>query len=289
MKYADFITESAEYLTGTLNQRAQIFRTALLSVMDEFHRVCVKNNITYFMGFGTLLGAKRDGGLIPWDFDIDLLVKYEDKFALIEALKKDLSDDFYFKCLEVDKKYGHFDMRICKKGVHDQILHVDIFYLLDAPDNKEAFKKHGKKLIKLAGIRRKKFAEHALNFNSGKISRTLKKLYSALYSVVPVSYLNNRHKKLCKKYSNKNTHTYFRTCLSPRNLKFPYPKEWFNSAELIPFDGREYYAPKKADEILTLFYKDYKKYPSTDERFFDFLSRVKLADEYSKNGLSNLW
>ncbi len=289
MDYQSFINESAEYFIGTLNQKAQIFRTALLSIMEEFHRVCVKNDITYFMGFGTLLGAKRDGGLIPWDFDIDLLVKYEDKLALIDALNRDLGDDFYFKCLENDKNFDHFDMRICKKGTHNKILHVDIFYLIDAPDNKNKFEKYASKLLRLSSIKCKKNMDLSTLFGPSRMRYFVAKFEKAIYSLVPNEYLNAKHKKLCKKYSSAKTNTYFRTCIGDKNKSLQYSKEWFSIPTPISFEGKKYFAPNGIDEFLNLWFNGKTEYLPQDKTFFEFLDRLKLVDVYCKRHLSDLW
>lgn len=290
MNYQDFIKEASVYLTTEISKKADIVHENLLLMMKEFHLVCEKHEITYFMGFGTLLGARRDGGLIPWDFDVDLLVKYSDKAKLITALKESLPEEYGFICPETNSEYEHFDMRIYKKGVHHQILHVDIFYLLDAPDDKKEFAKYGKKLIRLSKIRYAKLTDTGVmakgHHRTGLLKAILQKVR---YCYVPVWWLNYKHRRLCEKYVNCGTHTYFRTCLHEKNLKYLYPKEWFSEAVAVPFNGFEFLAPKQTDEILTLFYKDYMRYPALHERFYELVERVRQHDFYCEQGLSDLW
>lgn len=61
-----------------------------MDTLIEFHRVCEKSNIEYELAYGSLLGAIRDNGQIPWDYDIDVFVAFKDKERLIETLKKNL-------------------------------------------------------------------------------------------------------------------------------------------------------------------------------------------------------
>ena len=56
-----------------------VYQKEALNTLKEFHRVCEKNHIPYQLAFGSLLGAVRDGGQIPWDYDIDVMVPYSSK------------------------------------------------------------------------------------------------------------------------------------------------------------------------------------------------------------------
>ena len=62
----------------------------------KFNRICARNNISYCLAYGSLLGAVRDGGQIPWDYDIDVVISIKDREKLIDCLKQDLGEDFYY-------------------------------------------------------------------------------------------------------------------------------------------------------------------------------------------------
>ncbi|MBR5280147.1 MAG: LicD family protein [Clostridia bacterium] len=283
MNYSEFILESRRYFSEDFCKEGQQYRDDLLSIMDAFHMVCVKREIDYYMGFGTLLGAIRDGGLIPWDFDMDLLVKYSDREMLWQALTDLLPDGFDFICKEKDATFEHFDMRIVKKGVHHRILHVDVFYLVDAPDDRESFVKYSKKLIKLANIRHCKLTK-PLGFD-GKTIRSKILLNKIKYMFVPMFYLNKVHARLCNKYVGKGTSSYFRTCISYRGTKYIYPKDWFSGKELIPFENRYYFAPLHAQDFLQMFYKNPMQYPDIETRFIELYNRIQQMRLYKKHNL----
>ena len=104
----DCITEREEYTILEKNGVKITIRELqleLLTIMDEIHRVCEKNNIKYGLIAGSALGIVNYKGFIPWDDDIDICIERKDWNRFIEALKKDLSDDFYFQCFENDKRY----------------------------------------------------------------------------------------------------------------------------------------------------------------------------------------
>lgn len=88
---------------GSILRRAQYRMLEMLSFIDD---VCVKNNIKYWIDSGTLLGARRHGGFIPWDDDVDICMPREDyvKFKDI-MLHNNPSDEFVLQCHQTDNHY----------------------------------------------------------------------------------------------------------------------------------------------------------------------------------------
>ncbi|MBQ9386876.1 MAG: LicD family protein [Bacteroidaceae bacterium] len=77
----------------------------LVDILIEFDRICRKNNIDYWLDSGSLLGAARHGGFIPWDDDLDVCVLKRDRRKLAKALRKDLSAPFSFVDANSSKDY----------------------------------------------------------------------------------------------------------------------------------------------------------------------------------------
>lgn len=97
-----------EYIIKEENGEKITIRTVqkeLYNILIEIDRICEKNNIDYYLIGGTCLGAVRHKGFIPWDDDADIGMSRKDYKKFIEALKKDLSNEFTFHCYEEDKKY----------------------------------------------------------------------------------------------------------------------------------------------------------------------------------------
>lgn len=113
-----------EYLLPTKSGKKVTVRELqleILEILDEVHRVCVKNNIRYMLMAGSALGIVNFKGFIPWDDDIDISVPREDYEKFIKALDKDLNKDkFYFHCFEKCDKYNVLipNMKIRKKGTY---------------------------------------------------------------------------------------------------------------------------------------------------------------------------
>lgn len=120
----DCITEKDEFIIKEIDGKKITVRDLqleVLCIMDEIHRVCEKNNIHYALIAGSALGIYNYKGFIPWDDDIDICILREDWDRFIEALNKDLKDDFYFQCFENDKKFNVImgpTMKIRKKNTY---------------------------------------------------------------------------------------------------------------------------------------------------------------------------
>lgn len=78
----------------------------LIKLILELDRICRKNNIGYALCYGSALGIYNYGGFIPWDDDMDIAIDYFDIPRFIEALNKDLGDEFSFDCYETNKRYN---------------------------------------------------------------------------------------------------------------------------------------------------------------------------------------
>ena len=104
------IEQRDEYILKTLPDGSTItvrdLQMVVLDIMDEVHRVCVKNDIKYCLIAGSALGIVNYKGFIPWDDDIDIAIRKEDWSRFIDALNKDLGENYYFQCFENDKKYN---------------------------------------------------------------------------------------------------------------------------------------------------------------------------------------
>lgn len=107
------------------------YQKITMDTLIEFHRVCEKSNIEYELAYGSLLGAIRDNGQIPWDYDIDVFVAFKDKERLIETLKKELDDKYYFYCPEVNQKCRHVIMRLAPKDTEVKLCMWMYFIMLE--------------------------------------------------------------------------------------------------------------------------------------------------------------
>ena len=87
---------------GSEMRQSQLKMLDILNVVDE---ICRRNNIEYWIGSGTLIGAVRHGGFIPWDDDIDIEILYSDRKRFIEACLRELPDKYKLQCNLTDNTY----------------------------------------------------------------------------------------------------------------------------------------------------------------------------------------
>ena len=87
-----------------------------LEMMDEIHKICVRNGITYYMIAGTLLGAVRHGGFIPWDADVDIAMPREDYERFGVLCKAELSDQYRYLDYHQVQNYVHPHALVSHKG-----------------------------------------------------------------------------------------------------------------------------------------------------------------------------
>lgn len=129
----DCIEQRDEYILKEFPDGKKItvreLQLEILTIMDEVDRICRKNNIEYALIAGSALGICNYKGFIPWDDDMDICIQKKDWNRFVEAMKKDLSDDFYFHCFETDKRYNILipSMKIRKKNTY---IH-EVNYLLE--------------------------------------------------------------------------------------------------------------------------------------------------------------
>ncbi len=91
-----------------IGERDKTLREAqliMLNILSVIHEICVKNHITYWLEAGTLLGAIRHGGFIPWDDDVDIGMPWEDYERFIKIAQKELPKDLFLQTSVTDPKY----------------------------------------------------------------------------------------------------------------------------------------------------------------------------------------
>ena len=265
-----FQNECIKYLTRMFEAFDQS-KSVIKEILSEFHRVCEKNNIRYYVSFGSLLGYERDNLLMPpWDRDIDTVIFFEDKELLIEALINDLGEKYSFECDGNKKRFPYYQMHIYHKDYDPEIYHVDVFYLVSSVNKFRDHAKWKRKVIKLYNLRKHKYAPIPKRF--GMSMKRIFKLYRFVYSLYPSFIMSSMFKKICKHYEG----NYCGIIGFGAEI---FPKAVFGEGKTVSCEGIAFRIPNNADEFLKIRYGNYKEYLPIEKRFEEFLSGVNAMEE----------
>lgn len=247
-----------------------------MEIMDEVHRVCCENNITYYIIGGTALGAVRHGGFIPWDMDIDIAMPRADYERFAEVSKTALSSRYLYRDYKNTANFMHPHALVCVQNTglttkfdrfnpkeEDLGIFLDIFPLDEAPQTEELQQKH---IRDIERIKRRKYLRRGYLYRSGLKQKLYKKTMAALMCFYSIDKLNDAFDKVCRRYEGTHSDLWCSMSSHYRYSKQCMPKEVYGTPQLVEFSGRLYYAPERLDEYLTRIFKDYMKLPPEKER-----------------------
>ena len=229
-----------------------------------------KNGLRYYVVGGTMLGAVRHEGFIPWDDDIDIGMPRSDYEKLVELLKEPIehyviespksdAKDFLYsfaKFYDMDTSMTEFVRKKVVRGVY-----IDIFPLDGIGETQEESIKNYKKIDRMNMLLATKVCKYR------KERKWWKNLAIFFGRLIPVNV-----KKLIKKLDNAcakrdfDKSNYVGELMSTYRYKEIMPKEIFGKPTPYKFEGITVYGPEKADEYLTKLYRDWRKLPPENKR-----------------------
>jgi len=240
----------------------------ILSAVDEF---CRNNNIRYTMSCGTLLGAVRHRGYIPWDDDIDTFMLREDYNQFIKLFPELYQGKYSLSCIErvdVDRVYASvYDTRTIKyegNATKSSVgIFIDVFPVDDVPDDNKEWLCYKRKLYFFSWLRNIKFLKWSDNRGGGK--NIFLYICKLLIIPIPFKWILKHMNVYAQKNNGKGYHMVYETCYGI-GYERPFKKEYFDDIIDYPFEDRIFKGFKNADEYLTNTFGDYMQYPPEDER-----------------------
>lgn len=256
------------------------YQKKALDTLNEFHRVCEKYGIIYQLMYGSLLGAIRDDGQIPWDYDVDVFVSYSDKNRLIEALRTDLNENFFFYCPEINSECRHVIMRVAPVGYDTEGVHVDVFYYVGTCNDEVARKKHIEDIKKATYARLCKLStcrRHARANIKSVLSIIKRKIP---YLLVPMEKIESSYIEACERYNFCECSI----CVSADRFAdwYEIPKEYLLSTKLIENENGVFRVSTKYDLLLRILYGDYEKIPPLNDRIKEVEEHLYVLKKYTK-------
>ncbi len=248
-----------------------------LNCLEEVRRICELHNLKYFLIAGTLIGAIRHKGFIPWDDDIDIGMMRSDFDKFIEYCKTDLDTSrFFLQTPETEKGSADFELaRIRLNGtkflenhrknlnIHHGIF-VEVFPYDDLPDNKihTALYSDSFRLLKKAVGVRMGYKYKAKNL----LNRFLIYFISFFTRFIPLKKLIYKMNNYHLKYQKADSKWVFLIAGGTSYKKERHLRSTVTELTTAEFEGKLYPIPKDYDKFLTEQYGDYMTPPPVEKQ-----------------------
>lgn len=244
-----------------------------LEILLEVDRVCKKYNIKYYLGEGTLLGAVRHQGFIPWDDDIDILMKREDYEKFLEIAPKELGKDYFLQNNLSEKNFWVFfsKVRLLRKTDFNQLdianltenngPYIDVFPL-DYVPRKSSFKQ-------LYTAKKIRAYRYILFYKTKALKKPKTKKRKILYYLSNFYTVKRLHKEIykqCTKFNHKKHKYIVNYCSYYNTTEQTIPASFYGEPQYVKFEGCALPIPNKADYILSSIYGDYMTLPPLEKR-----------------------
>ena len=239
-----------------------------LGILKKFDQICRENNLEYSLAYGTMLGAVRHHGFIPWDDDIDVFMKRDDYEKLMSLQYED--EQYEVKSYRYTKGYYYpfskmIDKTTClnepwraekNMGVYIDIFPLDLINIFNEEDKATVIHNSSKKIYfaYLMG--------HKLSHHKAFKLRYIVKLSLLIFTYPIKKLVIGTADKCVSKNSDGN---YFVSFYSDTDIQF-INKEWLNNVSLVDFECAYYPIYIDFDKILTQEYGDYMTPPPADKQ-----------------------
>ncbi|MCI6161522.1 MAG: LicD family protein [Prevotellaceae bacterium] len=240
-------------------------RQIQVGILDDIHRFCTEQDIQYFLSSGTLIGAVRHGGYIPWDDDLDLymprkdyerfMASYQDEKGIYRVLNPKTEKNYYYtfgKVVDTRTRMVETETAGFEIGVYVDVFPVD--YVTDNLEERQRIFKRKRLLYK---IRRCKIS---------KENPLKSRLAYLCYKYLPLSLaaVNRKIERLVVNATS--TTTVCNMSEAGPSIKGCFPAQNIASAVDIIFEGKTYKTMVGYKEYLSHTYGNYMQLPPVEQR-----------------------
>ncbi len=253
-----------------------------LRIMKVIHKFCQENGITYYLAEGSLLGAIRHQGFIPWDDDLDICMPRADfeKFMLLWGkqeidscvlLNRGSYRKYYlpFAKVVLTEETGFFNnekyLPARFQGPFVDIFPIDTFVPVLTDQDK----------LNVSNIRR--YRDYLLMKIGYFKNRSLRRAFWLPAHLNSYNRLHRKINKIIGSYKNSKYGYVANFCSSYHIAKETFEQEWFREPVLVDYDGVALYIPNGARQILATTYGDYMTPPPVNKRVCKHGFRVDAA------------
>ena len=250
-----------------------------LGVMDYIHNLCQKENINYSLAYGTLLGAVRHKGYIPWDDDVDISLKRDEYDKLYQAVLRDNDPIYKVASWENDARYPYpfyrvYDARTVYENNYiendiDLGICVDVFpfdYYADV--NKE--------MVKLDTYRRLSvYTLYGIHSKNAGLKNIIRYLLVLVFRLTRVKTWNKKMNLLSMQANDNDFIDYL---MENKRTSTKFEKTLLDKVMDSPFEDRTYKIPEASHQILSAIYgDDFMEIPPVEKRVKhdDFVAYIK--------------
>lgn len=256
------------------------YQMAQLKILQYFDSVCRENHLTYFLVFGTLLGAVRHKGFIPWDADIDVAMYRDDYETIRNILIDKVPSELFYEHYSTEKNHisPHAELRI--KGTRvifanksltgcvpkNDGIYIDIFPIDRVSDPDRTEKEQVKKIKKL---RRLVYYKAAIDYGAGASKLKSIGKVALSYFLKPFSYkrINCKTDQIMQIHNSEATE-YVAILTDPLVFrKQLFPRSVFGRGKELEFEGHLFMVPEEPERFLSIRYGDYMKLPPEQDRW----------------------
>lgn len=268
-----------------MDNKSSQLRKAQIYILDEIKRICTLHNIEYFLDGGSMLGAVRHQGFIPWDDDIDVGMTLDNYRKFLVIAEKELETDFFIDNYEHNKDCALVFSKIRLKGttyvelkgnanaLHNEIF-VDVFPYYYVADNRvvrnlEAFKM---RILSQALLEKSGYKVWA---GEGIVKRLKFIPIDILGIFLNKKYIHQKMGKILSRYTNTKY-----MCVHAGGRFYQYwnmPSGIFDNYVMVSFEGNLYPIVEEYDTYLTIGYGDYMKLPPENQRVTHNIVKLDLG------------
>ncbi len=265
-----------------------------LDILRDFMELCDRHNLTYFGIAGTGIGAKRHGGFIPWDDDIDVAMPRRDFERFLKYAKKELADRYIPLNAAYDSRFPMMTTRLMKKGtvfVEEALkdaqcpcgIFLDLYVMDNVADNRIAYELQSWEAWFWSKLLVLRCLPKPFLFQTGWKAKLIWMICGLvhhgmkLFHISP-AWLRRRCEAVCRRYEKKKTRRMaFLPDTSPywnvidKTKLFPLRK--------LPFEDLELNFANNMEELLTNQYGAYMELPPVEKRKTHYPYRLEFGEE----------